>query len=176
MTDVAQQVRDMRAALEQEERQLNEALKQLQVRLSRVRAVLAPLAALDSEEPVEFEGGLADAIRTVLMSKEASFVPTHVRDLVKAMGYAFPEGSNQMAAVHGVLKRLEQSGAVKTKEWKKQPGVTRYYWSTFEPVLVSTPGTLPSKPPNPVKTVISGIIETSQANRERLTGKKGGTE
>lgn len=45
------------------------------------------------------------------------------------MGFAFREEQNQMAAVHGVLKRLADSNDVLTKEWSKQPGITRYYWN-----------------------------------------------
>lgn len=131
MSDVERTVKDALAALDLEERQLTESLQNIEIRLSRVRAARATLAALDSGEPVEFEGKLADAIRTVLMAKRASHSPIEIRNLVKQLGYVFPEGSNQMAAVHGVIKRLLESGMVKPKEWPKQPGITRYYWHTF---------------------------------------------
>ena len=122
-------------ALIDEERKLAESLKTIEAKLLRVRAIKNSLMALDDEEPVEFEGKLADAIRTVLMAASKSFVPIEVRDGVKALGFVFREDQNQMAAVHGVLKRLVDSGHVKTKGWRKQPGVTRYYWAAFDPAL-----------------------------------------
>jgi hypothetical protein len=162
------------AALDNQEHALAEELQSVQGKLARVRAARASLNALVSEEPTEFEGKLADAIRNVLMAHSVSYVPTQVRDKVKELGYVFREDSNQMAAVHGVLKRLVESGEVKTKQWKKNPGITRYYWHTFEAKLSdpkTNPGTISAQPT--AKSGIQRIIGDSQARRERLLGKKG---
>jgi hypothetical protein len=94
-----------------------------------VRTARASLTALTNDEPSEFEGKLADAIRTVLKAKRRSHVPTEIRDLVKGIGYVFREDSNQMAAVHGVLRRLVDSGYASTKTLKDAPTVIRYFWS-----------------------------------------------
>lgn len=169
MTRDEQAVLDALVALEHQERALADELQKVQVKLARVRSAKTSLSALVNDEPAEFEGKLADAIRTVLMRKLVSYVPTHLRDLVKELGYVFPEGSNQMAAVHGVLKRMFEAGTVKTKAWSKQPGVTRYYWAAFEPELVKA---VP-KPPNPAQ---AGGLSPSAEAFAAMFGKKGNTK
>lgn len=80
---------------------------------------------------MEFDGKLADACRIVLKNVgQKSLTPTEVRDAVKALGYDLSKHTNQMAAVHSVLKRLKDAGEVDTKEWKQAPGQRRYYWLT----------------------------------------------
>ena len=115
------------------------------------RAVETLAAVTGDEEP--FDGSLADAIRAVLKAKRASYIPTDLRNRVKDVGYVFREGSNEMAAVHGVLKRLVENGTVKTKEIARDPGVTRYFWHEFANDLVKPAIPAPPRPPNPVKTV-----------------------
>ena len=120
-------------ALEDQERTLLDALKKIEDQLVRVRTARSALVALVTEEPMPFDGNLADAIRALLSRSKNSYKPVEVRDAVRTLGYTFKEDSNQMAAVHGVLKRLVESGDVKTKEWSKQPGITRYYWNRDQP-------------------------------------------
>jgi len=143
MSDVDAKVKDMLAALDAEEHSLSEALQAIEVRLSRVRAAKTTLAALHGEDPVTFEGSLADAIRSVLMSKDVSFTPLEVRDRVLERGYEFPPGSNQMAAVHGVLKRFHESKIAGTKRLRRRPDEVRYYWHAFKSRLAHGPNSVP---------------------------------
>ena len=82
-------------------------------------------------------GAGPSAVRLVLFNNQKkSFKPIEVRDAVKSMGFAFREEQNQMAAVHGVLKRLADSNELLTKEWSKQPGLTRYLWNPDAPAPI----------------------------------------
>jgi ketosteroid isomerase-like protein len=95
-------------------------------RLTKVRAARATLEALQTEDPVEFDGNLADACRTILQSNTAkSWSPTEIRDELQGVGYT-KKHDNLLAAIHGVLKRIVESGDARTKE--RKDGSTRYYW------------------------------------------------
>jgi hypothetical protein len=150
MSDQLPDLGPLLATLEAQEGQLVSIIDKATRQLAQVRQAKAALAGADDDEPIAFEGKLADAIRTILMGRERSFVPTELRDAVKALGYAFKPGSNEMAAVHGILKRLKESGQVKTKEFRNHPGVTRYFWAAPRTVTIEVPtgsisvtGTLP---------------------------------
>lgn len=130
--DLSPTINDLIAALDEQEQTLVETIRSASKRLETVRAARTALLALQTDEPVAFDGKLADAIRVLLKAKQRSLVPIEIRDQAKALGYDFSQHKNQMAAVHGVLKRMVDSGEVLTKEWTKQPGVTRYYWSGWD--------------------------------------------
>jgi hypothetical protein len=129
------------AALDAED----EALSQRQ---TLVRAARALLAELRADEPVEFQGKLADACRAVLRRDPSrSLSPLQVRDEIKAIGFDTDGYSgNLMAAIHGVLKRL-----VDSKEAQRKPvkdGSVRYFW-IGEPDQPTAPA--PASPPVPAK-------------------------
>jgi len=130
--DLSRPINELIAAFDDQERILKDTIMKAVARLDQVTAARRALLALESDDPLPFDGKLADAIRVVLKTKNRSLVPVEVRDQAKALGYDFAEHKNQMAAVHGVLKRMVESGEAKTKEWSKQPGVTRYYWSGWD--------------------------------------------
>lgn len=118
----------MLADLAAEEETLTDVIKKADVRLARVRAARASLLALTDEEPPEFDGGLADACRTILKSNaNRSMSPLEVRDALKGIGYDASKHTNLMASIHSVLKRLVQSNEAKSKEAKDGSG-TRYTW------------------------------------------------
>jgi hypothetical protein len=108
---------------------IDKAIARMEGRLAQWKTNRANLLATITEEPSPYEGGLADACRTVLKSYRGSLEPTQVRKGVTALGYDMAQHDNQMAAIHGVLKRLVDQKEVKTKTWTKHPGVTRYFWA-----------------------------------------------
>jgi hypothetical protein len=113
------------ANLDEEERIINQKVNGLRERLAQVQSARDVLLALRSEDPTEFSGKLVDACRAVLRRRAGhSFSPTEIRDAVKALGYDFSQHGNPMAAVHGVLKRLNEQQEIKTKTRKTG---TRYY-------------------------------------------------
>jgi hypothetical protein len=127
MTDT--KIQDTIRALEEQEAAIADEFQRLEARLAQVRTAKAALIALESDEPMEFDGNLADACRRVLQAAgRRSLSPTEVRDAVKALGYDITKHTNVMAAIHSVLKRLAETPEVDTKELKQAPGQRRYYW------------------------------------------------
>ena len=141
MADLNNDLEQMLAKLDAEELDLVEAIKKLQIRLNRVRAARQPLAAIKNDDPIEFAGSLTEAVRFVLKSREGSLTAPQLRDHIRAIGYDFSahKHDNVMANIHGILKRMIVSGEVKTKEWKKEPGVVRYYWQGWDAPTITVP-------------------------------------
>jgi hypothetical protein len=127
MADTDARLTDAITALNEQETAIVAGMQKFEARLSQVRTARASLLAMESEEPIAFDENLTEACRTVLRSSTDSFSPTEVRDKVKALGYDLSKHDNQMAAIHGVLKRIVESGDAKTKEAKDGSG-TRYFW------------------------------------------------
>lgn len=121
-------IREQIARFDQAEIELVGEINDRSRELEKVRIARAALFPLISDEPVTFQGTLADAIRFVLMAKNRSLTPVGVRDEVRLIGYDMSKHDNEMAAVHGVLKSLLDQDEVKTKIWSKEPNVTRYFW------------------------------------------------
>src|SRR5579872_2394249 len=127
-------------ALDDQERALLGEGKKIEFRLQQVRTARMALVALVREEPVEFDGKLIDACRVVLLERQGKALsPTEVRDRVKRLGYDFSGHPNEMAAVHGVLKRLVEYREADTKEQKGQAG-KRYFWIGAGPLHIGPTG------------------------------------
>jgi hypothetical protein len=132
------------AALETD---LVESMQQAAAKLTKVRSARAILESLTTEEPVEFHGGLADACRAILKTHaDRSWSPTEIRDQLKVIGYNNPEHTNLLASIHGVLKRIKESGDADSKEAKDGSG-TRYFWKK-KPEHTGPP------PPLPLSTIL----------------------
>ena len=58
------------------------------------------------------EWGLTDACRVVLKNASRPMTPTDVRDRLEAIGFDLSKYANSLAAVHTVLKRLNQAQEV----------------------------------------------------------------
>jgi hypothetical protein len=168
-------IREAIEALERQEQSIVDEFQRLEIQLAQVRTAKTALLSLESEEPMAFDGNLADTIRTVLKGiGNKSLEPTEVRDRVKAIGYDMSRHTNQMAAVHSVLKRLVESGEIDRKEWRQSPGRKRYFWiAQAEPpkkhvVAVSTePGRVTIAGLSPTVAVAADMTAHSQALRNR---------
>src|SRR5687768_11645685 len=114
--------------LDKEDEHLSSEINALEARRTKVRNAKASLYALVNDAPLKFEGNLANAVRTVLMSEDKSRTPVEIRDAVRVLGYDLSRHDNEMAAVHGVLKSLEEQKEVKCKEARGAPGIKRFYW------------------------------------------------
>lgn len=117
---------------------INKALETVAVaaeRQRKVRAALDALTVVHTEEPAEFDGKLADAIRTVLRNTTNSMSPTEVRGAIVEIGYDTSKHTNILASIHSVLKRMADSPSkeVKSKERKDGSG-TAYTWVGERPV------------------------------------------
>lgn len=60
--------------------------------------------------------GLTDACRSVLSANPTPMHPKQVRDALIEYGYPIDRHVNPLASVHGILKRLKQSGFANTIE------------------------------------------------------------
>ena len=122
------QLRADRDALDAQLEQLSREILQLE----KVVASLEPLTSNTttySRAGIEVEGieqmGLADACREILKQKVEYRTARGVRDSLAASGYDLEQHSNPLASIHGVLKRLAESGDVEELE---SEGKTRYRW------------------------------------------------
>jgi hypothetical protein len=76
----------------------------------KIRTAIAAILAITTEEPLEYQGTLADACRAVVRDSATPLEPTAVRDGIIALGYNLTQHKNPLASIHSVLKRLAQSG------------------------------------------------------------------
>jgi hypothetical protein len=80
--------------------------------------------------------GLTDACRVVLKNAGRAMTPVEVRDRLESVGFDLAKYSNSLAAVHTVLKRLNQSQEVLFVEHPS--GKFACEWRpSFRPVLLS---------------------------------------
>lgn len=70
--------------------------------------------------------GLTDACRTVLRNAGVPMSPTEVRDRLELIGVDLSKYSNELAAIHTVLRRLNDSGEVR---FVSAPGKHLYRWN-----------------------------------------------
>ena len=91
-------------ALGAQRREIDERLAQL----AQTIGTLNRLCGFVSTVP----WGLTDACRVVLKNAGRAMTPTEVRDRLEAIGLDLTKYTNSLAAVHTVLKRLNQSQEV----------------------------------------------------------------
>lgn len=91
-------------------------------RIIQLEHVIASLQPVTSESPLKkidaflienaTEIGLADAVREVLKNSNKFMAPVYIRDVLVESGYDLSQYSNALASIHGVLKRMVESGEV----------------------------------------------------------------
>jgi hypothetical protein len=134
LTTAQQELGEMRTEREEMEVRLHDLNGQI-VQLEHLLASLQPMASeVPHEDTIQVEGiselELADAIREVLKMSEQHRTPRGVRDSLKSSGYDLTQHTNALASVHGVLKRLAESGEAEQLETR---GKTYYRWRTSRP-------------------------------------------
>ena len=121
-------VRDERQQLEAKRTELNGEI----IRLEQLIASLTPLASEPQSVKsktfvvgIAAEMGLTEACRAVFRKTQQSITARRVRDMLESGGYDLEQHRNPLASIHGVLKRLEESGEVERME---NNGKTFYRW------------------------------------------------
>ena len=66
--------------------------------------------------------GLTDAVRTALMSSRKPLDAIEIRDMLETVGYDPGSSPHTLISIHTVLRRLSQSGDVKTVGVKEKRG------------------------------------------------------
>lgn len=122
--------REVLAELQREYDAVFDERRQRDLRLAQLQTAINALVALDTDEPVIFTGGLANACRAALKNAGRPLTPIQIRDAVIALGYDASGHTNLLASIHSVVKRLYEAGDVKqltTKENQKE--TTVYLWT-----------------------------------------------
>jgi hypothetical protein len=106
--------------------QLGEERRRIDDRLSQLAQTIGTLSRLVGLVPtVPF--GLTDACRLVYRNAGIPLSPTDVRDRLRAIGVDLSVYSNEMAAIHTVLRRLHEGGELRAMA---TPGKQIYAWRT----------------------------------------------
>ena len=101
-----------------ERRQIDDRLSQLAQTISS----LSRLLGMVSTQPI----GLTDACRMIYRNAGLPMSPTDVRDRMKAVGIDLSVYSNEMAAIHTVIRRVHDAGELRLVT--ASPGKTLYVW------------------------------------------------
>jgi len=79
--------------------------------------------------------GLTDAVRLVVRGAGAPLTPVEVRDRLQAIGFDVSKYTNDLAAVHTILKRLNESGEIR---FVGRSGKHQYIWNAGVTPVVLT--------------------------------------
>ena len=132
---------DYRRALETAVREyeaLGQQRQDLDRRLAEVAqtiGTLSRLCGLVSTVPM----GLTDACRLVVRGAGVPVTPMDVRDRIKAIGFDLSKYSNDLAAIHTILKRLNESGELRLLSRGNEPGKHAYIWNRGPSVVALGP-------------------------------------
>jgi hypothetical protein len=130
-------VEDYRRALEAataEYEALGQQRQQIDKRLSELAQTISTLSRLCGLTPT-VPWGLTDACRIVLRSG-VPMAPTDVRDRLLAIGFDLSKYTSELAAIHTVLKRLNEAGELRFLTGGPKRGA--YLW--HKPVTVAALG------------------------------------
>jgi hypothetical protein len=72
--------------------------------------------------------GLTDACRLVVRGAGVPVTPTDVRQRLESIGFDLTKYSNDLAAIHTILKRLNESGELRLISRGHEPGKHAYIW------------------------------------------------
>jgi hypothetical protein len=106
---------DYRTALQaavQEYESLGEQRRAIDQRLDQLAQTIGTLSRLLGYTPTQ-PLGLTDACRLVYRSAGVPLSPTELRDRLRSIGVNLSVYSNEMAAIHTVVKRLNEAGELK---------------------------------------------------------------
>jgi len=121
--------KEYRGALDQaiaEYERLGEERRRIDDRLAQLTQTIGTLSRLIGLEPT-IPFGLTDACRLVYRNAGIPLSPTDVRERLRAIGFDLSNYSNEMAAIHTVLRRLNVSGELRAMA---VPGKQIYAWRT----------------------------------------------
>jgi hypothetical protein len=122
---------DYRRALEtaiREYEALGQRRQDIDKRLAEIAQTIGTLSRLCGLVPT-VPLGLTDACRLVVRGAGLPVTPTDVRERLKAIGFDLSKYSNDLAAIHTILKRLNESGELRFVPRGHDPGAHAYIWN-----------------------------------------------
>ncbi|HYM26104.1 MAG TPA: hypothetical protein VEU08_22960 [Vicinamibacterales bacterium] len=128
---------DYRRALEaatREYEELGAKRREIDQRLAELAQSIATLSRLLGFTPT-VPLGLTDAVRMVARGAGVPMTPVEVRDRLHAIGFDVSKYTNDLAAVHTILKRLNESGELR---FVGRSGKHQYIWNTGVTPVVLT--------------------------------------
>jgi hypothetical protein len=132
---------DYRRALEtaiREYEALGQQRQDLDKRLAEVAQTIGTLSRLCGLVPT-VPMGLTDACRLIVRGAGVPVTPMDVRDRIKAIGFDLSKYSNDLAAIHTILKRLNESGELRFLPRGNEPGKHAYIWNRGPTVVALGP-------------------------------------
>jgi hypothetical protein len=96
-------------------------------RLAEVAQTIGTLSRLCGLTPT-VPMGLTDACRLVVRGAGVPVAPTDVRQRLQAIGFDLSKYANDLAAIHTILKRLNESGELRAIARGPDPGKQTYVW------------------------------------------------
>ncbi len=130
---------DYRRALEAAVREyeaLGEQRRAIDQRLAELAQTIGTLSKLLGLTPT-VPMGLTDAIRLVMRGVGIPMTPMEVRDRLRAIGFDVSKYANDLAAVHTILKRLNESGQLRFVPGGE--GRPQYIWNLGTSVVALGP-------------------------------------
>jgi len=120
---------DYRRALDAAAREyeaLGDKRREIDQRLAELAQSIATLSKLLGLTPT-VPLGLTDAVRLVVRGAGVPMTPIEVRDRLTGIGFDTSKYVNDLAAVHTILKRLNQAGELRFIP--RAPGRHQYTWN-----------------------------------------------
>ena len=118
--------------------------------------------------------GLTDAIRLVVRGAGVPMTPVEVRDRLRGIGFDLSKYANELAAVHTILKRLNESGELRFIA--RTPGKHQYMLNRPVVPVVLTADVLKHLRDNTLEHEAMGATsepEPAKAGRARRAGAAG---
>src|SRR6516164_6824332 len=166
---------DYRRALEAATREYEELGARRQAidkRLGELAQTIGTLSRLLGYTPtVPF--GLTDAVR-MIMRGGVPMTPVEVRDRLHAIGFDVSKYANDLAAVHTILKRLNESGELRFIA--RAPGKHQYTWNRMVTPVVLTKDIVKQMQENAdERDAMRAIEEPEPPEPRRRRGRKADT-
>jgi hypothetical protein len=107
---------------------LGQQRQDIDKRLAEVAQTIGTLSRLCGLVPT-VPLGLTDACRLVVRGAGVPVTPTDVRQRLQSIGFDLSKYANDLAAIHTVLKRLNESGELRLIPRGNEPGKHAYFWN-----------------------------------------------
>ena len=116
------------AAAIREYEALGQQRQDLDQRMAEVAQTIGTLSRLCGLVPT-VPLGLTDACRLVVRGAGVPVTPTEVRERLRAIGFDLSKDANDLAAIHTILKRLNEAAELRAVARGGEPGKQSYVWN-----------------------------------------------